>query len=85
MTGAEAEPTPEPFPFLIHVISEPERQGAAEQQFHPFLLKQATTAATVTDRTVPAGSAFVVFAEQPNDDGNADAEPDQGLHRFLLS
>ena len=85
MTDAEAEPTPEPLPFLIHVISEPERQGATEQQFHPFLLKQATTVATVTDRTVPAGSAFVVFAEQPNDDGNADADPNQNVQRFLLS
>lgn len=84
MTDAEAEPTPEPFAFLIHVVSEPERQGAAEQQFHPFLLKQTTTAATVAGVTVPAGSAPATIAAQPSDDGDADAEPDQGLHRFLL-
>lgn len=39
VTDTKSEATPEPFAFLIHVISEPERQGAAEQQFHPFLLK----------------------------------------------
>ena len=85
MTGAEAETTPKPFPFLIHVVSEPERQGAAEQQFHSLLLKQTTTAATVGGMSVPAGTAPATIAEQPNDDGDADAEPDQGFHRFLLS
>jgi len=85
VTDAEAETTAEPFAFLIHVVSEPERQGAAKQQFHPFLLKQTTTAAAVTGRMVPAGTAPATIAEQPNDDGDADAEPDQDFHRFLLS
>ena len=35
--------------------------------------------------SVSAGTAPATIAEQPNDDGNADAEPDQGFQRFLLS
>jgi len=57
VTGTEAETAAKPLPFPIHVISEAERQRAAEQQFHLFLLEQATTTATVAGRAMPVGTA----------------------------